>query len=202
MFISFQGIAPLVSCQDWRKLLKCKRLFLYFTWLSNYSIYRKFKNSLPGALRPESGMVGRGTVAGAAIPALWCLRGRYAQGCGRSHPAGDVKSLEADRLRRPLEAFSRLGSESVWGRRDGGSARGGGGLHGHLGAGESRWHATRPVHLLAVAVQARADSEALPQRRCALPWPLAGHSARPGSSQHSPVDTTDTLRAAPERPGR
>ena len=32
-------------------------------------------------------MVGRGTVTGAAIPALWCLRGRYAQGCGRSHPA-------------------------------------------------------------------------------------------------------------------
>ena len=59
-------------------------------------IYRKFKNSFPGALRPESGMVGRGTVTGAAIPALWCLRGRYAQGCGRSHPAGGVKSLEAE----------------------------------------------------------------------------------------------------------
>ena len=41
-------------------------------------------------------MVGRGTVTGAAIPALWCLRGRYAQGCGRSHPAGGVKSLEAE----------------------------------------------------------------------------------------------------------
>ena len=59
----------------------------WLAWSSKHLIYRKFKNSFPGALRPESGMVGRGTVTGAAIPALWCLRGRYAQGCGRSHPA-------------------------------------------------------------------------------------------------------------------
>ncbi len=34
------------------------------------SIYRKFKNSFPRAIRPESGIVGRATLKGAAIPAL------------------------------------------------------------------------------------------------------------------------------------
>ena len=102
------------------------------------SIYRKFKNSFPGALRPESGMVGRGTVTGAAIPALWCLRGRYAQGCGRSHPAGGVKSLEAEGFGDRRKRSRARGSKSVQIGDGGRSARGEFRRHRRLGTRENR----------------------------------------------------------------
>ena len=129
------------------------------------SIYRKFKNSFPGALRPESGMVGRGTVTGAAIPALWCLRGRYAQGCGRSHPAGGVKSLEAEGFGDRRKRSRARGSKSVQIGDGGRSARGEFRRHRRLGTRENRWHATRPAHPLAIAVHERIDAKAFLHRR-------------------------------------
>ncbi len=94
------------------------------------SIYRKFKNSFPGALRPESGVVGRGALKGASRPCAlmppWddLRRVRSLPQCaGRATRRGGVKSLEADGLRRPLEAFSRAGSKSVQIGEDRGSAR-------------------------------------------------------------------------------
>ena len=73
---------------------------------------------------------------------------------------GGVKSLEADGSETGGEAFSRAGSKPVQIGGDCGSARGESRLLGHLGAGESRWHATSPAHPVAVTVHERVDAKA------------------------------------------
>ncbi len=67
----------------------------------------------------------------------------YAQCAGRATRPGGVKSLEGDGSETAGEAFSRAGSKSVRIGEGRGSAGGQSRLHGHLGAGESQWHATR-----------------------------------------------------------
>jgi len=79
----------------------------------------------------------------------------YAQCAGRATRPGGVKSLEGDGSETAREALSRAGSKLVQIGEGRGSAGGKSRLHGHLGAGESRWHATSPVHPLAVAVHDR-----------------------------------------------
>ena len=79
--------------------------------------------------------------------------------------SGGLKSLGADGSETAGEAFSRAGSKSVQIGEDCGSACGESRLHGHLGAGESRWNATSPAHPLAVAVHERIDAKAFLHRR-------------------------------------
>ena len=78
---------------------------------------------------------------------------------------GAVKSLEADGLRRPLEAFWRAGSKLGQIGEAGGSVRGDSALHGHFAASEGRWDPTSPAHPLAIAVQERIDPKAFLHRR-------------------------------------
>ena len=111
-------------------------------------------------------MVGRGTVTGAAIPALWCLRGRYAQGCGRSHPAGGVKSLEAEGFGDRRKRSRARAANQFRSAKTAGSVFGESQFHGHPAASESRWHATSPAHPLAVTVHERIDPEAFLQGCC------------------------------------
>ncbi len=96
----------------------------------------------------------------------------YAQCAGRAARPGGVKSLEGDGSETAGAAFSRAGSKSVQIGEGRGSAGGSKSrLHGHLGAGESRWHATSPAHPLAVAVHERVDAKASLQRRGPPQWP-------------------------------
>ncbi len=78
---------------------------------------------------------------------------------------GAVKSLGAD-ASVPAQGVLARGQQISSDRRKLGSARGESRLHGHLGAGESRWHATSPAHPLAVAVQKRINPEAFLQGGC------------------------------------
>ena len=79
---------------------------------------------------------------------------------------GGASNLWRLMVRRPRGRRSReRAANSVQIGEDGGSARGESHLHGHLGAGESRWHATSPVHPLAVTVHERVDAKASLQRR-------------------------------------
>ena len=94
--------------------------------------------------------------------------GREAWAVSRTSPAsgeGAVKSLEADGLRRPLEALSCAGKISSSLARLVASSADRAGSLGQV-AGSGRWFATTPAHPLAVAVQKRINPEAVLQGGC------------------------------------
>ena len=81
--------------------------------------------------------------------------------CVDEPSVGGASSLWGLTVRRPRGRRSRERAANQFQiGEDGKSARGESRLHGHLGAGESRWHATSPAHPVAVTVHERVDAKA------------------------------------------